>query len=60
MVRETWLQLMCCAFPNVCVPNFELENLQSKWLELVGGWLRVVGGQVEWVGRVRSARQKMI
>ena len=45
--EEFGFNLCVMPFPNICVPNFKLENLWLKWLELVGGWLRVVRGQVE-------------
>ena len=34
-------------FPNICVPNFKLEDLESELSELAGGqleWLEGVGG----------------
>ena len=37
--RDFGFNLCVAPFPNVCVPNFKLENLQLELSELARGWL---------------------
>ena len=45
---EFGFNLCVAPFPNVCVPNFKLEDLHSELLKLAGGWLKGLEGLEVW------------
>ena len=58
LVDGLGFNLCVASFSNAYIPNFKLESVWSKWLELVGGWLGWLKVEQSKSGKVKVLDRK--